>query len=58
MLRLHEIGGQRGTARMPIPAGWAVRKANLRGQPLGRDLRGGRLEFQPYEIVSLLWERR
>ncbi len=58
MLRLHEIGGQRGTARMPIPAGWSVRKTDLRGEPLGRALRGGRLEFQPYEIVSLQWEQR
>jgi hypothetical protein len=43
---------------MQIPAGWSVRKTDLRGQSLAGALRGGRLEFQPYEIVSLRWERR
>ena len=58
ILRLHEVGGQRGTVRVQLAAGWSAQKTDLLGQPLSRALRGGRLVFQPYEIVSLRCERR
>jgi alpha-mannosidase len=57
-LRLHEVSGQRGTARLRLADGWTARKTDLLGRPLGRALRGGRLEFQPYEIISLECTRR
>lgn len=54
VLRLHELSGQRGTARLGIAAGWRAQKINLLGETMGRLLpRNGRLEFSPYEIVSL-----
>jgi len=53
ILRLHEVCGQRGTAQVRLAEGWFARKTDLLGKPLGRVLRGGLLEFQPYEIISL-----
>jgi len=53
LLRLHEVGGQRGTAKLALASGWTARKVDLLGNNLGAPLRGGRLAFVPYEIVSL-----
>ena len=57
VLRLHEVGGQRGTARVRLAPGWTARKVDLLGRNLGSPLRGGRLVFAPYEIVSLQLSR-
>lgn len=58
VLRLHEVGGQRGVARLRLAGGWTARKVDLLDRPLTRAaLRGNRLPFAPYEIVSLLVER-
>ena len=58
VLRLHEVNGQRGAARLRLAAGWTARKIDLLGRPLSRaPLRDARLPFAPYEIVSLLFER-
>ncbi len=56
VLRLHEVGGQRGTAHLDLAPGWTARKVDLLGRNLGAPLRGGRLMFAPYEIVSLSLE--
>lgn len=53
VLRLHEVGGQRGTARLKLAPGWRAQKTNLLGEPLGAPLRGPGLAFAPYEIISL-----
>lgn len=53
VLRLHEIAGQRGTAQLKLAPGWRVRKVNLLGEPLGAALRGTKVAFAPYEIISL-----
>ena len=53
VLRLHEVGGQRDTAKLRLAPGWTARKIDLLGRALGAPLRGGRLAFDPYEIVSL-----
>ncbi|MBS0661833.1 MAG: alpha-mannosidase [Verrucomicrobia bacterium] len=58
VLRLHEVSGQRGTARLRLAAGWTAQKVDLLDRPLGAPLRGGRLAFAPYEIVSLRLGRR
>ncbi len=58
ILRLHEVCGQRGTARVRLAESWSARKTDLLGKPYGRVLRGGLLEFQPYEIISLECARR
>lgn len=52
-LRLHEIGGQRGTAKLQLAPGWTAQKVDLLGEPLARPMRGKTLEFAPYEIISL-----
>lgn len=57
VLRLHEVGGQRGRARVRLAPGWSARKVDLLGRPRGRPLRHGALDFAPYEIVSLLCTR-
>ena len=53
VLRLHEVSGQRGTAKLRLAPGWSARKVDLLGRSLGAPLLGGRLAFAPYEIVSL-----
>ena len=53
VLRLHEVGGQRGRARLQLAAGWRAQKINLLGEPLGAPQRGKNLPFAPYEIISL-----
>lgn len=58
ILRLHEVTGQRGAARLRLADGWTARKVDFLDRPLDRvPLRQGRLAFAPYEIVSLLLER-
>jgi alpha-mannosidase len=53
-----EVGGQRGTAKLRLAAGWSAQKVNVLGEPLGAPLRGTALEFAPYEIISLRLSRR
>ena len=53
VLRMHEVAGQRGTAKLHVAPGWTARKVDLLDRPLAASLRSGRLEFAPYEIVSL-----
>jgi len=52
-LRLHEVAGQRGTAKLHLAPGWNAQKTDLLGRKLGASLRNGRLVFAPYEIISL-----
>ena len=56
-LRLHEVAGQRGTAKLALAPGWTARKMDLLGNNLSAALRGGALNFDPYEIVSLQLSR-
>lgn len=53
VLRLHEIAGQRGVAQLKLAPGWRARKINLLGAALGGELRGAKVAFAPYEIISL-----
>jgi alpha-mannosidase len=57
VLRLHEVGGQRGRAKLQLAPGWQAQKINLLGEALGVPLRGSRLAYAPYEIVSLRLSR-
>jgi alpha-mannosidase len=57
VLRLHEVGGQRGAATLRIAPGWTARRVNLLGDPLASPSRGRRLPFSPYEIISLQLQR-
>ncbi len=58
VLRLHEVAGQRGTAKLALAPGWTARKVDLLGKNLSAPLRNGRLAFAPYEIVSLQLARQ
>lgn len=53
VLRLHEVSGQRGQAKIRLAPGWHAQKINLLGEPMGKPLRSKRLDYAPYEIVSL-----
>ena len=53
VLRLHEVAGQRGAAKLQLAPGWTARKVDLLGKNRGAPLRSGRLSFAPYEIISL-----
>lgn len=58
VLRLHEVGGQAGEARLRLGAGWRARPVDLLRRPLGKALGAdGGMKFRPYQIVSLLVER-
>lgn len=53
VLRLHEVGGQRGTAKLKLAPGWRAQTVNLLGEKTRGGLRGSQLTFAPYEIISL-----
>ncbi len=57
VLRLHEVAGHAGVARVRLQPGWRATPVDLLSRPLGRALpRSGRLVYRPYGIVSLLIE--
>jgi alpha-mannosidase len=53
VLRLHEVGGERGTAQLSLASGWSARPVDLLDQPVGPPLDNGRIRFRPYEILGL-----
>jgi len=57
VLRLHEVGGARGTARIELAEGFVARPSTLDGQPEGPPLKDGLLDYSPYKILSLRIER-
>jgi len=53
VLRLHEVGGARGTARLVLAEGSVARSATLDGKPEGPPLKAGALDYAPYKIISV-----
>ncbi|MBE2213494.1 MAG: alpha-mannosidase [Opitutaceae bacterium] len=53
ILRLHEVGGARGTAQVVLAPGWSAEKVDLRGQVIRGVSDSGSLTFRPHEIVGL-----
>ncbi|MDR1190225.1 MAG: hypothetical protein LBK60_00990 [Verrucomicrobiales bacterium] len=54
ILRLNEVAGRPGAARLRLAKGWAARAVDLLGRPLaGKKIRGGKFDYRPYEIISL-----
>jgi pimeloyl-ACP methyl ester carboxylesterase len=53
VLRLHEVGGERGRLHLELADGWTAQKVDLCERPRDAPLSDGRLEFKPYEIVSV-----
>jgi len=59
LLRLHEVAGQPGDARIVTAAGWTARRCALDGSPLrGAQGREGAISYRPYEVVSVRLARR
>ncbi|MBI2513551.1 MAG: alpha-mannosidase [Opitutae bacterium] len=53
VLRLHEVAGRSGRARLVLADGWTAERCSLDGaKTLGR-VRGGAVAFRGYEIVSV-----
>jgi len=53
VLRLHETGGARGTARVTLATGWSAQKVDLFGRSIDQPIRAGELDFRPHEIIGL-----
>ncbi|PAW80088.1 MAG: hypothetical protein B9S32_01785 [Verrucomicrobia bacterium Tous-C9LFEB] len=53
ILRLHEIGGRRGEAKVKLTTGWTATAVDLLGEPLDKKVSRGRFEYRPHEIISL-----
>jgi pimeloyl-ACP methyl ester carboxylesterase len=53
VLRLHEVSGERGSLRLELAPGWGAQRVDLREHPLGAGAVNERVEYRPYEIVSL-----
>lgn len=53
VLRLHEVAGQRGVATLKLAPGWRAQTVNLLGEKIRGGLRGSRLTYAPYDIVSV-----
>jgi len=57
LLRLHEVGGQRGSISIRAASGWEVSSCSATGQGQGSGKRAAGFEFQPYQIVSVLFRK-
>ena len=53
ILRLHETLGRSGTATIQLLPEWSAKRVDLLGQPVGKIVRGRKIPFSPYKIVSL-----
>ena len=53
LLRLHEITGQRGEAKLELAPGWTARRCGLDGSTEEEASPTANITFRPYEIVSV-----
>jgi len=56
VLRLHEVSGQRGSARIRCSKEWEMSLVQLDGTPAKGSIRGGRFTFRPYQVLSIQFE--
>jgi pimeloyl-ACP methyl ester carboxylesterase len=54
VLRLHEVSGEYGSARIDLDPGWTAQRVDLAERPFGGPMVDHRFEYRPYEIVSLM----
>jgi alpha-mannosidase len=54
VLRLNEVLGRRGRARLKLAPGWRARRVDLSEQPVGPARNGAVVDFTPYDLVSFL----
>ncbi|MDF3056535.1 MAG: alpha-mannosidase [Rariglobus sp.] len=57
LLRLHEVGGQRGRLVVRPAAGWTASPADAKGNLLKKSSTSLRVEFTPHQIVSVVFHR-
>ncbi|HRE08411.1 MAG TPA: alpha-mannosidase, partial [Opitutaceae bacterium] len=55
LLRLHEVAGDRGVARLELAPGWQARGCTLQGEPEGSATHT--FAFGPYQILSIRLDR-
>ncbi len=53
VLRLHEVSGERGTARLQFAPGWSAKRVDLRDRAFAAAKAADSIDYRPYEIVSL-----
>jgi pimeloyl-ACP methyl ester carboxylesterase len=53
VLRLHEVSGERGSARLQIVPGWSAQRVDLRDRACADPNPTDSIGYRPYEIVSL-----
>ncbi len=53
VLRLHEVSGERGSARLQIAPGWSAQPVDLRDRNCADPNPTDSIDYRPYEIVSL-----
>jgi alpha-mannosidase len=53
VLRLHEVSGERGTARLHMAPGWSAQRVDLLDQVCANSNPTDSIDYRPYEIVSL-----
>jgi len=52
-LRLHETLGRSGEARILLAPGWTARRVTLSGEAARPEMRGDRVRFSAYQVLSL-----
>jgi alpha-mannosidase len=57
VLRLHEVAGESGYARIDLDADCSARRVDLNERPVGAVITDRRIEYRPYEIVSVMISR-
>jgi alpha-mannosidase len=58
LLRLHEVGGQRGSIKIRAASGWKVSSCTATGQKMGSGKRAVDLDCHPYQIVSVRFQKQ
>ena len=57
VLRLHEVAGERGSARLQLAPSWSAQRVDLRDRPCAGPDPTDSIDYRPYEIVSLRLSR-
>jgi alpha-mannosidase len=53
VLRLHEVSGERGSARLQIAPGWSTQRVDFCDRACAESNPTDSIDYRPYEIVSL-----
>jgi hypothetical protein len=56
-LRLHEVGGESGTAKLDVTEGWQIASVDFRGNLLPEQPSANAVAFRPNQILSIRFQR-